>query len=1734
MRLLKTVLVISILIFSPLGGVRGGFCPLSAQSYDSLWKEYNKAKEKDQPQTAVAVLQKVREKAEREKQYVHLLASSFAEMSIIEKTASFETLIQKKAQLRSRDSLLYANDVTAAWIYRVALATVEGVDRWTIIAKILADKEAREIFTRKNAALKYVPFVKKGNDSGFFNNDLLSVAASTLEDYALLPGVYLQQGDRKAACIAAALHFRTRLDRCVGKDDVENLLAQVNLAIEEFGDLQECGKLAMVKSDILANRWMGKKDDNNVVAERYAFINEALKKWSGWKEIDELKNTLSAITCPSYALFSSDIATYKEGNQYLRASRVRNISEMNITLTPIEGCSEKLLDSYTNPSQIARYLKKNKAISITHRFGNHAPYEQFSDSINLGHIPVGTYFVEIKADGKSYGDGKEILSVSNLKVVMIQQSKDKMRYVVVDAVYGRPVPHAKLHLANEISNQERVFTTDENGEYIYKFTEKPTSVRASTDTDNGQQPSIVWTSYNNRAVSKTKTEKLKLFTDRSIYRPGQTVHVSLLDYYVKNGDMTEAQEGVDREISLLNTDRKTVEKKKVTTDEYGVAAVDFILPEGGKNGSWLVQCNGANVNIRVEEYVRPTFDVNIERPEMSYVNGDTIEVKGHAKAYSGAPVSGARVIYSVKRNPLWWFSTRIESVGDLFKTVCNDTITIDNDGSFTMRVPMQLPKSLAYSKLPFFCSMLIEATVTDIAGESHAASLSLPLGNIPTYLSCDLKEKILFDAPVSFKVMRRNNAGVEIDGKVDVIIDGKSMGIYDANKDIALSEKLSSGKHKVEMICESDTIRQDVVIFRKTDERPVIDTRMWWYESGKVFVTNGGDDVYVQFGTSDHDVTAYYTLFSDKKVLESGTLKLDSSLVTRTFEYKKEYGDCICYSVCWVRDGEMYSNVATITRPLPSKKLNLNWQTFRNKLTPGQQEEWKLTVTDGQGAPVKANVMAVLYDKSLDAIKRHDWSFSLSRSIGWVNSAWNITPSEALEWDGSKEYTTLKVPYLQLSKLNDDYLRSFRRLMRVDMTGSVMMSKSMMRDEAASARANKLYSAAMESADVVIGYAPTNGAANDVEAPKAPAAEEEMPIVPARENLSETAFFMPQVRTDRNGVASLSFTLPESVTTWRFLAFAHDMDMRNGMMRDEVIAQKKLMVQPRMPRFLREGDKATIAASVANLSEKDLNVKVMMRFTDEETGKEISSQTKKVTLKAGSTEALCFAIDCEKLGGKMLICTTTAACGDFSDGEQHRLPVLTDKETLVNTFTFATRDGLSTDSIIKALTPKGALNVKSRVEKEDHPELLMLKALPTVKNTCDNAIALVSAYYANTITAMYRHESTDSLKMLMTRLLILQHSDGSWSWWKGMQGSDYVTMYVLKTLLRLNAMVGERRETEQLIRSSFAYLDKRVAKSIADMKKYTKKNETPYLSSLHEDYLYCLTLLPSSPKIRLTETAKENRDYLIKYLVKNTVKDDMATKAMSAIILDDNKKHEDAADFMESIRQHTVYREDMGRYFDSYRARSSWCDYRIPTQVAAIEAFKKVLPDDEKTTWDMQRWLLQSKRTQQWSNPVNTVNAVYAFSEGNTMQFSDKVSSQGWTNVFVSFDQKISDIADSSTGLTVKREISKKDMKVGDRIKVKITITADRDFDFITVTDKRAACLEPVSQLSGFGWGYYKELHDTETKYYFDKFAKGTHVIETEYYVTRTGTYSTGITTVESTYAPEFCGREKGFVINVK
>ena len=350
------------------------------------------------------------------------------------------------------------------------------------------------------------------------------------------------------------------------------------------------------------------------------------------------------------------------------------------------------------------------------------------------------------------------------------------------------------------------------------------------------------------------------------------------------------------------------------------------------------------------------------------------------------------------------------------------------------------------------------------------------------------------------------------------------------------------------------------------DKRPVISTPDWYYLSSNRFSSEKGNPVYVQFGSSKRDSYAYYALFSGDKVLESGAVKIDSSLVTRQFEYKEEYGDGVCLSLAWVRDGVLYEHSATITKPLVDKSLSMKWTTFRNRIQPGQRETWTLSVTDSEGKPADANVMATLYDKSLEAITPFSWHFSDPRHIYVASQSWQTAKSFPDNFHGYAAYKHRDYTSLAFDVLDRTYL-SFGCFFSIE-----EVSRPLMRSSAKqSAGVNNMGMVLMAKKEMA---APMIERHSEVVAEDVAEASEEQTgkDVALREKLGETAFFLSDVRTNANGVATLSFTLPESVTTWRFLAFANDKNMRFGMMKDEVVAQKQLMIQPRMPRFLREGD----------------------------------------------------------------------------------------------------------------------------------------------------------------------------------------------------------------------------------------------------------------------------------------------------------------------------------------------------------------------------------------------------------------------------------------------------------------------------------------------------------------------------------------------------------------------------------
>lgn len=1824
---------------------------LPAQTFSSLWAQVDKASKQDRPKTALVALRQVESKAVKEKQYGHLIASLFSQI-VCQQQISADSVSSIIARIQTNATRLRKSDRIASLMFYVAMREIENNNRLKIdssgfynayrgfgkknegkslVAELLADKTVAAQLTRHYAVKDFTPLVLQREGSRYFNHDLISLIASTLDDYEPLIDYYLQSGNRKAACIASARMLGNSIN---GYRSDKALVARADSLIALFADLQECGALAIKKYDLMVSADFSAE-------EKVKWIDEALSKWAKWQEIDYLHNERNFLTAPEVR-FTLPVQTLRPAQDVMvEFFKVRNISKAQFTITPVRNCPKSVLETVSRTSKFASiksYLVNSQARRVEKDFGKHPEYyEVFEDSVCLGSLPLGTYYVSMTCDGKKYNYTDFLLFVTDLKVISLPLSAKKMRYVVVNATTGNPIPAAQLYVKTSRQGKETVYTTDAKGECVLEKGSSNCYVSAAKGDDKALLSASIYNDFNRIYRNNGSVTRHTIFTDRGIYRPGQTVHVSLLAYNVTKGVETAVDAGQNVRVSLYDANYNSIGEATVMTNEYGVAATEFTLPEKTLSGLFHIRTASGSESFRVEEYVRPTFEVSIPRPKVNYRQGDTITVKGTAKAYSGAPLGNARVVYNVKRQQSWWW----RMTGEGNKSLLSDTVTTDMQGNFEIRMPMLMPEDNASDEAkqagrwwicpPRFYDIVAEATVTDLAGESHSASLSLPISNRESILTSNLKEMMLRDSVNTVTFTRRNQAGTEIEGIVSVAVDGRKISDVEVGKAFTLPRNLASGVHSLLAICEKDTIKQSFVIFSMNDKRPVISTPDWYYLSSNRFSSEKGKPVYVQFGSSKRDSYAYYALFSGDKVLESGAVKIDSSLVTRQFEYKAEYGDGVCLSLAWVRDGVLYEHSSTITKPLVDKSLSMKWATFRNRLQPGQRETWTLSVTDSEGKPANANVMATLYDKSLEAITPFSWHFSDPRHIHVASQSWQTAfRSYPNNFHGyatykHRDYTSLAFDALDRTYLSFGYIYCIEEVSRPLMRSSAKQSVGFSNMGMALKAKEEMAVPIIELHSEVV--------AEDV----AEASEEQTgKDVALREKLGETAFFLSDVRTNADGVATLSFTLPESVTTWRFLAFANDKNMRFGMMKDEVVAQKQLMIQPRMPRFLREGDKCSVPATIANLTEKVLDVKVRLTLLDAETGESVAIYNNKVEVKPGESSAVSFDIDSKGLEGKVLVAKWIADAGLFSDGEQHYLPVLSAKELMLDTRTFVMPSQGVKEMDIKSLLPVKAEKPRLTVEYTDAPEWLLIQSLPQIADPADdNAISLVASYYANTLAShiaksnpeiakavkewtkdysslesplakneelrqtilaetpwiMNANDETAQRKQLyrlfdasllasrqafaLRHLQALQLADGGFSWWKGMESSRYMTVAVMQTLLRLQTMVGEGNAYDGIITNAFRYLDKEIAKDVKWMKEAKKKKNEPWISSFDLDYLYCRAIYDG----KMSASVKANIDFMMAYLVKNTRHLDMQSKAGAAIVLSRFGNKKAADEYLQSIIEHTVYKEDMGRYFDSYRAAYSWADYRIPTQTTVIEAIKALRPEQRQTISEMQRWLLQSKRTQAWDTPVNAINAIYAFfgpdfalrhgmqadvllgskllqpdtytsalgyekvstpldeysafsplssAVAPKLKIDKKSDGESWANVYLQYVVPASDAKDAANGISIRRELSSKALKVGDKVTVTITITADRDYDFVTVTDHRPACLEPVKQLSEYRNGCYQVMRDSQSQYHFGKMAKGKHVITTEYYVSRAGDFTAGTATVQCAYAPEFAGRTGG------
>ena len=1791
---------------------------VAAQTYDNLWKQAEIIAQKDQPKSEIAVMKKIIAKASVAKDYGQLLAAEMRQMTLW-KEISVDSLEPNVKRMEAE--VLKVNDP--------ALKAV----RYAVLGKVYCDmneKKSQEFFKKaleqpellaRHASTEYVPLTLKGVDGSSFNNDLLHLIgfeADSKEAYLQLYTYYNKVGNRGAACLCAY-----KLIEKYRQDDVREVrkskyLNTIDSLIHVYQDIPEAGELAVEHFRFMEGATDAKPLD------KLNYINFALSRWGGWSRMNELRNAQKRLTEPMFQVKRMP-QVLRPGQKAWVHLNVRNLQNLKISISRLNITADNEYD-VQNEATYKMLLKKTTKLhqkDFSKSYYGRPDYEEVKDSIEIGgNLPLGAYLMEVSSDNTGIAPQRKLFYVSNLAVMIQQLPDDKHRYVVVNATDGQPIAGAKIELYDQwygfnTKKDKRTvharLTTDENGEAYFKNVDG--NILISTSNDKFTPAKGIYLSRDRYYEKKDNDAKYQVYTDRSIYRPGQTIHASAISYIVKKGlDASVPGKSMELNFILRDANWKQVAEQKATTDEYGTASVDFELPKEGQTGLYSISVNGTGTKyVRVEEYKRPTFEITFPKVNEKYNWGDTVVVKASAKTYAGVPVQGAKVEYQVtRRNQLWWWGAG--SAGQLVKT---DSCVTREDGTFDVEIPLEASLSgkdeadmSDFMRIARFFNFEVSAIVTDISGESHEGVMSLPLGTKPTILTVNLPKRIEADSLKTATFAYRNASGMEIASNLKYRIDKGEWKDAEANAPISMAI-LPSGVHEMEAICGQDTLQQKFTLFSMKDTHPVEPTTEWYYQTAKTFPRDG-KPVYIQVGSSENGAHIVYSIIAGNKLLEKGAWELGDSIVTLPFTYKEEYASGIVLNYSFVKQGKCYTRMMSIARPLPEKKLNIAWKTFRNRLTPGQKEEWTLKITTPDGKPAKAQLMSVLYDKSLDQIAPHSWNFSLGFYQSLPNCYWkhNLT-FRSFYLNGVYPTKYYDEKQLDVDKFDGKFFSYYAYMQAVELSklerssggtvetvriqkdeqvqeegrGMKTRGSNMIRVAEAAPSADKVFDAVEEMPQFAGGTGSDAGQFLDK--------------VQVRENMNETAFFYPALESDNNGNVAIRFTLPESVTTWKFMGLAHDKEMRNGLLVDEAVAQKTVMVQPNMPRFLREGDKSTIVVKLFNTSDKKVSGNTRMQILDPETNKVVWQKTQNYSIDAEGSATISFDVQGLKEG--VYINKVVAAGNGYSDGEQHYLPILSNRELVVNTLPITLHQKGEQNFDLSKLflnkegkQAKGAEEAKVTIEYTNNPSWLMVKALPAISNPDEeDAISLMSAIYANTITTHIQktlsldNHSQESIRLQnqVEKLKKLQNADGSFSWWKGMKGSRYMTTSVAEMMVRLNAIAGVQKSTAKMLTSAIDYLSWQTAQEVREMKKQEEKKHkvSPSEQALH--YLYILSM----DGRKMKQNLEQDKAYLLDKMSKMTGDFSIYGKARAAVVLARNSKlnpayREKAGEYLQSVNEYAVYREDMGRYYDTRKALYSWRNYKIPTQVSVIEALQMLKPNDKQTIEELQRWLLMSKRTQVWDTPVNTVDAVYAFMKGNESNWSRKAENAvlkldgkqlpmpqdsttlgyvktektgkasklsidkksdytSWGAVYAEFKQPISEIGSMESGIRIRRVIvpaesegkGKAQAKVGEKVKVTLIITADRDYDFVQITDKRAACLEPVNQLSGYQWGMgcYVSPRDHATNFYFDRLSKGKHIVEMEYYVDRKGDYQSGTCTAECTYSPEFGGRTEAYELKV-
>lgn len=1603
-----------------------------AQSYQSLWKKVDNAYSQSLPKTALQHIDKIIAKSQRDNNNPQLLKALITRINVAQDISedSAKAMVPRveaiaKAQTNETDKSLWY--MTLGWLYaqQDSKATPERNQKISQ-ALCLATTNPRLLASAKSQ--DYLPILLKGEDSRHYNNDMLSIVFPFVARQ--LRSLYTEQTDSLSRSVMAKEidTYQTLGNRpatLLAKLDSAEIFGSstdqfYKSVITQFGDqplvTEAYARLASISTDSLA----------------YALANEALSKYPSTSASNALRNIINRATQPTINVSINQRSIYPNDTLTLTLSH-RNMQSATLSYSrlPYSSADNKLYE--LNKKDYDR-LSLSPQYKTTIPLTQDSAFRFVSDSIALKAPSSGIYLVKL------YGPNTEatyqILHVSSIDIIQLPLPNKKTRICVVDHKSGAPIARANIKVKSTAGNTSswKDYTTDQRGELVLECLKSYyIELFAYTQGDKSLPGRPLAQSYDLRWNFNDSTTQVRLYTDRSIYRPGQTVKVGGFAYHQK-GDSTHVLRSMPLNIELYNANHKLIESALLTTDEFGAFGTDFVLPKEALNGSFSIGCKYATTYFKVEEYKRPTFQITTQQSDKPYSLGDTIQIGGDVKTITGKPLTNTTVYCSTVRNrSRWFYAPDYES-----PITRRDTITTDSNGHFVLPITLSQSGSdnSAFKRLAYTYVVSLKATASD--GETQETTMRIYASNAKAWINTNLPDVVCREQMPNIIATQTNAAGKTTEGKALAIVTQKSDTLYretiafDQPEQFGFLKNLPSGEYTLSIqVAEgqkkSDAYTKSFVVLSYADKHISGDTPLQIWSSNTIF-TNDGAKARIIVASPLHDAWLHYDLVANEKVIDSQLIHLNDTIMHFDYSYSEAYGNGIHAQFAIYCNGTLYHKSQTIAKPTPDKTLKIRWSTFRNKLTPGAEETWTMQITK-DSVPVKASVLATMYDASLNKFGTHSLPFSVSFDRTIPLQRWRSYHYFGFMISSQSDLKQLKETPLAFSALNPDLFNIYQPSFVTFRNGKTLRASRHTRMAKSYTMSNMVFKEAELSPALSATKAEdTAEAADEAMGGSAPETDDDaFDQIKLRTDFSETAFFASSLKTDSKGEARIEFKLPESLTSWDFHAIAHTAQLDYGILDTTVIVEKPFELHANTPRFLRNSDKTTLAIGLTNNTNSEQKGKVRLVLTDAMTGKEILRLTKPFNLGANKNSAVNFDFTIPS-GTSLMICHTAAMTQDFSDAEQQYIPVLPNMHRQITTVPFVLSDSLThTISLDNLHYNNRSQNASLTFEYTSNPIWTLLSAMPTtVGHTSPNATTLASNLASLSIvgsllnhfpqlktvaeswkesdtqtdsplTALENNSEVKNIVLAETpweldaqnerqrlmslcqsaselnlkqqsmidKLKELQRPDGGWCWFPGMPSNQWLTLQIAQTLLQVKDNITDYdSQLSPMVDKAINYMEKCLKKDVDRM----RRDNISIIPTTWTEHLYVLTLAK--------RTDSDEYKYLVGLLRKAPANYDLYQKALTACIMQSAGYKKEAHSLANSLIEHTVSTPSMGRYFDSDKAPSSWSMYRIPTQLRAIEAITQIYPDSTKLLSQMKQWLLMSKHTQTWNNPLISAQAI--------------------------------------------------------------------------------------------------------------------------------------------------------------